>query len=82
LHKLQQQQGDVQESNCHSAECNSVTSAILWLVKTFGPWKILRKIWGFHGNYEGCRLWDIKPSSYLTGNTLLLSYRAQPVNAM
>jgi hypothetical protein len=26
--------------------------------------------------------WDIKPGSYLTGDTLLLRYRAQPVNAM
>jgi hypothetical protein len=25
---------------------------------------------------------DIKPSPYLTGNTLLLRYRAQPVNAV
>jgi hypothetical protein len=26
--------------------------------------------------------WDIKPSSYFTGDTLHLRYRAQPVNAM
>jgi hypothetical protein len=26
--------------------------------------------------------WDINLSSYFTGNTLLLRYRAQPVNAM
>jgi hypothetical protein len=26
--------------------------------------------------------WDIKPSSYLTGDTLRLRYRAHPVNAM
>jgi hypothetical protein len=26
--------------------------------------------------------WDIKPSSYLTGDTLCLRYRVQPVNAM
>jgi hypothetical protein len=26
--------------------------------------------------------WDIKPCSYLTGNTLRPSYRAQPVNAV
>jgi hypothetical protein len=26
--------------------------------------------------------WDIKPSSYLTGNTSHLRHRAQPVNAM
>jgi hypothetical protein len=26
--------------------------------------------------------WDIKPSSYLTGNTSGLRYRAQTVNAM
>jgi hypothetical protein len=26
--------------------------------------------------------WDIKPRSYFTGDTLLLQYRAQPVNAM
>jgi hypothetical protein len=26
--------------------------------------------------------WDMKPSSYFTGNTLPLRYRAQPVNAM
>jgi hypothetical protein len=26
--------------------------------------------------------WDIKPSSYLTGDILHLRYRAQPVNAM
>jgi hypothetical protein len=26
--------------------------------------------------------WDIKASSYLTGDTLPLRYRAQPVNAM
>jgi hypothetical protein len=26
--------------------------------------------------------WDIKPSSYLTGDTLRLRYKAQPVNAM
>jgi hypothetical protein len=25
--------------------------------------------------------WDIKPSSYFTGDTLLLHYRVQPVNA-
>jgi hypothetical protein len=26
--------------------------------------------------------WDIKASSYFTGDTLLLHYRVQPVNAM
>jgi hypothetical protein len=26
--------------------------------------------------------WDIKPSSYLTGDTLRLRYRVQPVNGM
>jgi hypothetical protein len=26
--------------------------------------------------------WDIKPSSYLTGETLLFRYRVQPINAM
>jgi hypothetical protein len=26
--------------------------------------------------------WDIKSSSYLTGDTLRLHYRAQPVNVM
>jgi hypothetical protein len=26
--------------------------------------------------------WDIKPSSYLTGDTSRLRYRVQPVNAM
>jgi hypothetical protein len=26
--------------------------------------------------------WDIKPSSYFTGDTLRLRYRVQPVNAM
>jgi hypothetical protein len=26
--------------------------------------------------------WNIKPSSYLTGDTLRLRYRAQPVNVM
>jgi hypothetical protein len=26
--------------------------------------------------------WDIKPSSNLTGNTLRLRYKAQPVNSM
>jgi hypothetical protein len=26
--------------------------------------------------------WDKKPSSYLTGDTLRLRYRTQPVNAM
>jgi hypothetical protein len=26
--------------------------------------------------------WDIKPSSYFTGDTLRLCYRVQPVNAM
>jgi hypothetical protein len=26
--------------------------------------------------------WDIKPSSYFTGDTLRLRYRIQPVNAM
>jgi hypothetical protein len=26
--------------------------------------------------------WDIKPSSYLTGDTLLIRYRAQLVNVM
>jgi hypothetical protein len=26
--------------------------------------------------------WDIKPSSYFTGDTLRLHYRVQPVNAM
>jgi hypothetical protein len=26
--------------------------------------------------------WDLKPSSYFTGDTLRLRYRAQPVNAM
>jgi hypothetical protein len=27
-------------------------------------------------------LWDIKPSSYLTGDTLRLQYRVQPVNVI
>jgi hypothetical protein len=26
--------------------------------------------------------WDIKPSSYVTGDTIRLRYRAQPVNAV
>jgi hypothetical protein len=26
--------------------------------------------------------WDMKPSSYLRGDTLLLRYRVHPVNAM
>jgi hypothetical protein len=26
--------------------------------------------------------WDIKPSSYFTGDTLRVHYRVQPVNAM
>jgi hypothetical protein len=26
--------------------------------------------------------WDIKPTSYFTGDTLRLRYRVQPVNAM
>jgi hypothetical protein len=26
--------------------------------------------------------WDMKPSSYFTGDTLRLCYRVQPVNAM
>jgi hypothetical protein len=42
------------------------------------------KIWGFHGgDYEECRLLGYnKTSSYFTGDTLLLHYRVQPVNAM
>jgi hypothetical protein len=31
---------------------------------------------------ENVVFWDIKPSSYLTGETLRLHYRVQPVNAM
>jgi hypothetical protein len=31
---------------------------------------------------ENAVFWDIKSSSYLTGDTLPLRYRAQPVNAM
>jgi hypothetical protein len=31
---------------------------------------------------ENAVFWDIKPSSYFTGDTLRLRYRAQPVNAM
>jgi hypothetical protein len=40
------------------------------------------KIWCFHcGDYEECRLLGYeKTSSYLTGNTLRLRYRVQPVN--
>jgi hypothetical protein len=47
-------------------------------------WKLLRKIWGFHGgDYEECRLLGYKkPSSYFTGDTLRLHYIVQPVNAM
>jgi hypothetical protein len=33
-------------------------------------------------NMKNVAFWDIKPSSYLTGDTLLLHYRVQPVNAM
>jgi hypothetical protein len=44
---------------------------------------MLCKIRGFYGgDYEKCLFWDIEPSSYLTGDTLRLCYRAQPVNAM
>jgi hypothetical protein len=44
---------------------------------------VLCKVWGFHGGgYEEYRLLRTKPSSYLTGNTLHLRYRAQLVNAM
>jgi hypothetical protein len=45
---------------------------------------MLCKIWCFHGgNYEECRLLGYKnPSSYFTGDTLRLRYRAEPVNAM
>jgi hypothetical protein len=45
---------------------------------------MLCQIRGFHGgNYKECRLLGYKtPSSYLTGDTLRLSYRVQPVNAM
>jgi hypothetical protein len=34
------------------------------------------------GDYEECRLLGYKNSSYLTGDTLHLRYRVQPVNAM
>jgi hypothetical protein len=44
---------------------------------------MLRKISCFHGGYyEECRLLGYKSSSYLTGDTLLLRYSVQPVNAM
>jgi hypothetical protein len=45
---------------------------------------MLCKIWGDHGgDYEECRLLGYKKfSSYLTGDTLRLHYRVQPVNAM
>jgi hypothetical protein len=40
------------------------------------------KVSGFHGgDCEECRLLGYKPSSYLTGDTLGLRYRVQPVNA-
>jgi hypothetical protein len=44
----------------------------------------LCKICGSHGGgYEECRLLGYKnPSSYFTGDTLRLRYRAQPVNEM
>jgi hypothetical protein len=31
---------------------------------------------------KNAAFWGIKPSSDLTGDTLLLGYRAQPVNTM
>jgi hypothetical protein len=34
------------------------------------------------GGLKNAVLWNIKPSSYLTRDTLHLRYRAQPVNAM
>jgi hypothetical protein len=45
---------------------------------------MLCKVWGFHGgDYEECRLLRYKnPSSYRTGDTLRLRYRAESVNAM
>jgi hypothetical protein len=33
------------------------------------------------GMMKNAVFWDIKPSSYLTGDTLRLRYRDQPVNA-
>jgi hypothetical protein len=45
---------------------------------------MLWKIWGFHGgDYEECRLLGYKkPSSYLTGNTLLFRIQSPTVNAL
>jgi hypothetical protein len=44
---------------------------------------MLCKIWSIRrGDYEECRLLGQKNSLYLTGDTLRLRYRAQPVNAM
>jgi hypothetical protein len=44
---------------------------------------MLCKIWGFHDcDYEECCLVGYRTSSYPTGDTLRLRYRAQPVNAM
>jgi hypothetical protein len=44
--------------------------------------QLMLKIWGFHDDdYKEFRLWDIHPSVYRTGNTLILRYRFQPVNA-
>jgi hypothetical protein len=34
------------------------------------------------GTMKNAVFWDINPSSYLTGDTLLLNYIAHPVNAM
>jgi hypothetical protein len=43
---------------------------------------MLCRIWGFRGaDYEECRLLGYRTTiSYLIGNTLHFSYRAQPVN--
>jgi hypothetical protein len=44
---------------------------------------ILCKTSGFRGGvYEECHLLEYKYSSYLTGDTLRLHYRAEPVDAM
>jgi hypothetical protein len=55
------------------------TSQETHYVSTTAPSQLmLCKIWGFHpGDYEERRFLE-----YLTGNTLRLHYRAQPVNAM
>jgi hypothetical protein len=54
--------------------------ALAWLPDKLVP---PYKIWGFTAvTMKKAVFWDIKPSSYLTRDTLRLCYRSQLVNAM